>query len=142
MFKLYDDFKLQLAQFIFNCIHLNTPIFHNCLKLNYTVHNYNSRSKFLDIDNARNLNNIFIINGRTTHYGLKLIKVSGPKMWNLTPKQIRDSICDLIHSLKIVLGSYEGIIIENNGMKRGEPSILKTGYPTRKKEYYFVVNWT
>ena len=94
----------------------------------------------MDIDNAHNLNNLFIINrrtthyglkliinGRTTHYGLKLIKVSGPKMWNLTPKQIRDSICDLIHSLKIVLGSYEGIIIENNGMKRGEPSILKTG---------------
>ena len=39
--KIYDVFKLQLEQFIFNCIHLNTPsIFHNWFKLNYTIHNY------------------------------------------------------------------------------------------------------
>ena len=91
--KIYDVFKLHLAQFIFNCIHLNTPsIFHTWFKLNYTVHNYNTRSKFLDIDNSHNSNNLFIINARTTHYGLKLIKVSGPKKWNLIPKQIRDSM--------------------------------------------------
>ena len=95
--KIYDVFQLQLAKFIFNCIHLNVPsIFHNWFKLNYTVHNYNTRSTFSDIDNALNSNNIFIINARTTHYGLKLIKVSGPKIWNCIPKKIRDSICKLL----------------------------------------------
>ena len=95
--KIYDVFQLQLAKFIFNCIHLNVPsIFHNWFKLNYTVHNYNTRSTFSDIDNALNSNNIFIINARTTHYGLKLIKVSGLKIWNCIPKKIRDSICKLL----------------------------------------------
>ena len=80
--KIYDVFLLQLAKFIFNCIHLNVPsIFDNWFKLNHTVHNYNTRSTFSDIGNALN----------STHYGLKLIKVSGPKIWNCIPKQIRDS---------------------------------------------------
>ena len=58
--KIYDVFKLQLAKFIINCIHLNVPsIFHNWFKLNHTVHNYNTRSTFSDIGNALNSNNIF-----------------------------------------------------------------------------------
>ena len=59
---------------------------------------------FLDIVNALNSNNLFIINARTTHYGLKLIKVSGPKMWNFTPKQIRDS--QYVSSFKLLLKIY------------------------------------
>ena len=90
--KIYDVFKLQLAKFIFDCLHLNTPsIFHNWFNLNYNIHSYNTRSTFFDIDNAINSNNLFIINARTTHYGLKLIKVSGHKIWNLIPNQIRSS---------------------------------------------------
>ena len=53
MLNIYDVFKLQLAKFIFNCIHLNTSfIFLNWFKLNYRVDNYNTRSKIFDIDNA------------------------------------------------------------------------------------------
>ena len=103
--KIYDVFQLQLAKFIFNCIHLNVPsIFHNWFKLNYTVHNYNTRSTFSDIDNALNSNNIFIINARTTHYGLKLIKVSGPKFWNCIPKKKRDS--QSANSFKLLLKKH------------------------------------
>ena len=103
--KIYDVFQLQLAKFIFNCIHLNVPsIFHNWFKLNYTIHNYNTRSTFSDIDNALNSNNIFIINARTTHYGLKLIKVSGLKIWNCIPKKIRDS--QSVNSFKLLLKKH------------------------------------
>ena len=90
--KVQDVFKLQVSKFIFNCLQLNTPtIFHNWFRLNYTIHNYNTRSTFFDIDDAINSNNLFIINARTTHYGLKLLKVSGPKIWNLIPNRIRST---------------------------------------------------
>ena len=48
--KIYV-FKLQLAKFIFNCIHLITPpIFYNWFKLINTVHNHNTRSTFFNIN--------------------------------------------------------------------------------------------
>ena len=88
--KVQDVFRYQVSIFIFNCLQLSTPtIFHNWFRLNYTIHNYNTRSTFFDIDNEINSNNIFIINARTTHYGLKLLKVSGLKIWNIIPNHIR-----------------------------------------------------
>ena len=101
--KVQDVFKLQVSKFIFDCLQLNTPtIFHNWFRLNYTIHNYNTRSTFFDIDNVINSNNLFIINARTTHYGLKLLKVSGPKIWNLIPNHIRStqSVCSFKRYLK------------------------------------------
>ena len=101
--KVQDVFKLQVSKFIFNCLQLNAPtIFHNWFRINYTIHNYNKRSTFFDIDNVINSNNLFIINARTTHYGLKLLKVSGPKIRNLVPNQIRStqSVCFFKRYLK------------------------------------------
>ena len=101
--KVQDVFKLQVSKFIFDCLQLNTPtIFHNWFRLNYTIHKYNTRSTFFDIDNEINSNNLFIINARTTHYGLKLLKVSGPKIWNLIPNHIRStqSVCSFKRYLK------------------------------------------
>ena len=57
------------------------PIFYNWFKLINTVHNYNTRSTFFNIDHDHISNNLFKINARTTH-GFKLLKVSGPKLWN------------------------------------------------------------
>ena len=88
--KVPDVFKLQISKFILNCLQLNTPtISHNWFRQNYTVHNYNTKSTYFDIANEINSNNLFILNARTTHYGLKLLKVSGPKIWKLIPNQIR-----------------------------------------------------
>ena len=36
-------------------------------------------------------NNIFIQSARTSFYGLRLIKVEGPKIWNALPKTIRNN---------------------------------------------------
>ena len=83
-------FKLQLSKFI--CLHLYTLInFHNWFTSNHNIHNYNTRSNFFDIDKNINSSNLFVINARTTHYGLKLLKVSGPKIWNSIPKHIRSN---------------------------------------------------
>ena len=91
--KVQYVFELQVSKFIFNCLQLNTQtIFHNWSRLNYTVHNNNTRSTYFDIANEINSNNLLILNVRTTHYGLKLLKVSGPKIWNLIPNQIRSTL--------------------------------------------------
>ena len=45
----------------------------------------------MDIENLVKSNKLFIIYGRTTHYGLKLLKVSGPKLWNLIPNHSRSN---------------------------------------------------
>ena len=60
------------------------------------------KSTFFDIDNVKNSNNLFIINTRTAHYGLKLLKVSDPKLWNLIPNYIRStqSVCSFKQYLK------------------------------------------
>ena len=79
-------------------------IFYNWFTLNYTVHNYNTRSTFFDIENLLNSNNLFIINARNTHYGLKLLKVSGPKIWNSIPKQIRN--VQSVNSFKLLLKKH------------------------------------
>ena len=55
------------------------------------VHNYNTRSKFIDITNASTTNNLFIPIARTTHYGLNQLKVLGPKIWNELPPKLRNS---------------------------------------------------
>ena len=103
--KIYDVFNLQLAKFIFNCMHLITPpIFYNWFKLNNTIHNYNTRSTFFDIDHDHISNNLFMINARTTHYGLKLLKDSGPKLWNSVPNKIRSS--QSLNSFKLRFKKY------------------------------------
>ena len=103
--KVCDVFRLQVSKFIFDCLQLNTPtIFHNWFTLNHTIHNYNTRSTFFDIDNEINSNNLFIISARTTHYGLKLLKVSGPKIWNLIPNHIRST--QSVYSFKRILKKH------------------------------------
>ena len=101
--KIQDVFQLQVSKFIFDCLYLNTPTnFHNCFLLNHNIHNYNTRSNFFAIEIGLNSNNLFIINARTTHYGLKLLKVSGPKIWNMIPNLIRNnqSVVSFKHNLK------------------------------------------
>ena len=46
--------------------------------------------QYIDIENSILTNNLFIPIARTSHYGLKLIKVQGPKIWNDIPPSIRN----------------------------------------------------
>ena len=88
--KVHDLFKLKIVSFIFKSLNkLNPTNFHSWFKLTTQIHSLNTKSKFIDIVNARTSNNLFIPIARTIHYGLKSVKVQGPKIWNTIPSVIR-----------------------------------------------------
>ena len=43
----------------------------------------------MDINNSTFTRTLFVPIARTTNYGLKLIKVQGPKIWNKLPTSLR-----------------------------------------------------
>ena len=87
--KVNDIFMLQIAKFIHKCINMNIiSNFNQWFLLNREVHAHMTRSNF---DNSSmGTNNLFIPYGRTSNYGLKKLKVSGPKIWNSLPSDIRN----------------------------------------------------
>ena len=88
--KIQDIFVLRIAKFIFNCLNKITPLnFHDWFTLTIQVHRYNTRSKYVDIDNSIHTRTLFVPTARTSYYGLKLIKVLGPKLWNNLPSILR-----------------------------------------------------
>ena len=107
--KLEDVFKLHVIKFIFSCILLNTPrIFFDWFILNHTVHNYNTVSNtvinvenYFDVGTVTEKNTLHTRGSRLVNYGGKLLKVSGPILWNSLPEDIRNS--QSIFSLKYQL---------------------------------------
>ena len=100
--KINNIFILHLSKFIYKCLIQETPVnFHNRFKLNCDSHSYNTRSNISD-NNITKSNNLFIRSARTSFYGLRLIKVEEPKLWNALPKSIRSitSIKPFITNLK------------------------------------------
>ena len=78
MLKVHDIFKLMISKFIFNCLNEKNPInFHSWYKLTTLSNKHNTRSKFVDIDNDVTTRTLNIPTARTTHCGLKLLKVQG-----------------------------------------------------------------
>ena len=107
--KIHDIFKLRIVKFIFNCLIKNIPSnFYSWFNLTNTTHNYNTRSKFIDIDQSTKTRSLFVPYARTTHYGLKLTKVLGSKLWNTLPPLIRVDNS----TLKIFLKQTKNYLIE------------------------------
>ena len=80
--KVFVIFKMRIAQFIYSCLNKTCPVnFHSWFKL--------TRSQYIEIGKSISTNNLFIPSARTSHYGLKLIKVQGPKIWNEIPPLTR-----------------------------------------------------
>ena len=101
--EVKDIFTLQISKFIYRCLNLDTPDnFHEWFKLNCVSHPYNTRSNFIDINTIVKSNNIFILGARTSFYGLRLIMVEGPKLWNALPKYIcnNNSLISFVKCLK------------------------------------------
>ena len=69
------------------------------------MNTYNTRSKFVNIEDFVPTRTLFVPTARTTNYGLKLIKVLGPKIWNSLPPLLRinESLNSFIKKLKIIL---------------------------------------
>ena len=104
LLNVKDVFLLQLSKFIHKCLNSNIICnFDNWFKLNCEVHKHQTRSNYNHY-NQNYTNNLFIPFGRTTNYGLKLIKVSGPKLWNNVPLDIR--IIKSLSNFKITLKNY------------------------------------
>ena len=81
LLKVHDIFKMTITKFIYNCLNKTSPVnFQSWFKLTVQVHNHNTRSQYINIDKLITTNNLFIPTARTSHYGLKLIKVQGPKI--------------------------------------------------------------
>ena len=98
-----DIFTLEISKFIYRYLNVDTPDnFHEWFKLNCVSHPYNTISNFIDINNIVKSNNIFMLGARTRFYGLRLIKVEGPKLWNALPKYIRNnnSLISFVKCLK------------------------------------------
>ena len=88
--KIKDVFVLQISKFIHKCVNSNIiGNFDKWFILNFEVHSHRTRSNY-NYSKMSYTNNLFIPFGRTTNYGLKLIKVSGPKIWNNLPLDLRN----------------------------------------------------
>ena len=108
LLKVQDIFKIRIAKFIDNSLNKTSPAnFHLWFKLTTQVHNHHTRSQYIDIENSILTNYLFISTARTSHYGLKLIKVQGPKIWNdIPPSNITVSNILLTKLKKSILESY------------------------------------
>ena len=100
-------FKEQLlkVQDIFKSSPVNVQLW---FRLSIRVHNHNTRSQYISLDKSIYTNNLFIPTARTSHYGPKLIKVQGPKIWNEIPPTIRNSI-----SSNIFIKKYKQILLQS-----------------------------
>ena len=107
MLKIHDIFKLMISKFIFNCLNEKNPInFHSWYKLTTLSNNHNTRSKFVDIENDVTTRTLNIPSVRTTHCGLKLLKVQGSKIWNKLPPSLR-----IFESLNSFIREYKKDLI-------------------------------
>ena len=80
--KIQDLFKVKINMFIYKCLNKNTSInFHNWFLYTTQIHNYNTRSGYIDTNQLISTKNLFIPTARTSHYGLK--KNQGPWAKNM-----------------------------------------------------------
>ena len=82
--KLYDLFHFKLLIFVYESVHLISPVFfHNFFETLSSVHQYDTRQ-------ARK-GDIFMTRKNTLQYGLRSIRFAGAKSWNNIPSSIKQS---------------------------------------------------
>ena len=93
----------------YNCLNKTSLVnFQLWFRLTIQVHNHNTRSQYINLDKSIYTNNLLIPTARTFHYGLRLIKAQGPKIWNEIPPTIRNSI-----SSNIFIKKYKQILLQS-----------------------------
>ena len=114
--KIHDIFKINISKFIFKCLDKTVPTnFQYWFRLSSQIINHNtrtnyiaSRQDFFDIPDLVTTRTLFVPYSRTTHYGLKQIKVLGPKIWNNIPPLIRNN-----SSIKFFLKKLKNSLINS-----------------------------
>ena len=92
LLKIKDLFILRVCIFIHTCL-FNALLtnFEDWFKFSVNIHNYETRLNF-NIASESLTNNLFIPSARTSNYGLKLLKVNGPRIWNSIPVGVRTAM--------------------------------------------------
>ena len=100
--KVEYIYKYQVSKFVFKCLNRTTPEqFHNWYKLNHEIHGYSTRSNF-NVNDGIIINNLFVPSAHTTNYGLKQLRVNGPRIWNELPSQLKNATSsNILKKLKI-----------------------------------------
>ena len=78
LLKIKEIFIFMVCIFIYKCLNTLSSLFEGWFIYSHNIHTYKTRSK-----------NLFVPLARTSNYGLKLMKVNGPKIWNTIPNDIR-----------------------------------------------------
>ena len=108
--RIKDIYDIHISKFVFECLHDISPIqFCSWFKLTSNVHRHATRTNTIINSNETEVvqtNNLFIPHARTTQYGLKSLKVSGPKTWNAIPHDIRST-----NSCKAFVRMYKKMVI-------------------------------
>ena len=80
--KVEDIYKYQVSKFVFKYINRTSPVqFHDWFKLSHEIHDHSTRSNF-NANEGLIINNLFVPSASTTNYGLKQLKINGPRIWN------------------------------------------------------------
>ena len=90
--KVTDVFQSIIIRFIHDCLKKFSPAhFHDWFILNTSNHSHATRANATIGEGGVlvNTDNLFVPYARTTHYGLKSIRVKGPTIWNNVPYNIR-----------------------------------------------------
>ena len=75
---------------MFKCLNGTNPIqFHNWFILNYDKYGHRTRSNF-NTGNGIIIKNLFVPSTRTSNYGLKQLRVNGPRIWNVLPTYLKN----------------------------------------------------
>ena len=89
--KVDDIYNHQVSKFVFKCIYRLTPEqFHDWYKLTCGTHEHSTRSNFNVINEGIVINNLFAPSVDKSDYGLKQLKVSGPRIWNKLPSDLKN----------------------------------------------------
>ena len=89
--KVMDIYKYQVSKFVFKSINSLAPRnFHGWFQLTHERYGYRTRSNFSN-DDGPIIKNLFIPSARTTNYGLKQLRVNGPRLLNLLPTYIKNA---------------------------------------------------
>ena len=100
--KVMDIYRYQVSKFVFKSINSLAPRnFHGWFQLTHGRYGYRTRSNFSNEDGSI-IMNLFIPSARTTNYGLKQLRVNGPRIWNSLPTYIKNAT-----SLKVFTNNLE-----------------------------------
>ena len=89
--KVMDIYRYQVSKFVFKSINSLVPRnFHEWFQLTHERYGYRTRSNFSN-DDGSIIKNLFIPSARTTNYGLKQLRVNGPRIWNSLPTYIKNT---------------------------------------------------